>query len=170
MIDIVIAEEPDDVTEVAWLFREYEAWHTDKQCFVGFDKELALLPRPYVMPDGVLLLAKVGEEGRAAGCIALSRLDDERCEMRRLYVRPAFRGQGVGRALVMAVAANAGTLGYRALRLQTLPTMEEARGLYNSMGFAPIAAPSDTYAPGRLHLELPLPAAPADEADLRVIA
>jgi len=156
VIAIRYAETASDVDAAAALFREYETWHTDKQCFVGFERELAALPFPYVAPDGALFVAAT-EETDAAGCVALARVRPGVGEMRRLYVRPAFRGRGIGGRLVEAVVAAAESLGCGVLRLQTLPSMEDALRLYRHMGFTPIPAPENAMS-GRIYLELPLPA------------
>lgn len=118
----------DDLDVVRTLFREYAASLDLEPHFRGFDRELAELPYE------VLLVASV--DGEPVGCVALRRLDDETCEMKRMFVRPAARGTGAGRALATASLERARALGYRTMRLDTLPSRLEAAGaLYRSLGF-----------------------------------
>ncbi len=147
-------EDAADLELVRVLFREYEAGVGAPQCFVGFETELAALPGDYGLPGGALLLAWV--DGAPAGCVALKALGGRMGEMKRLYVRPAFRAFGLGRRLVEAVIGEAKAAGCRALRLDTLPSMAAAQALYRDMGFQPIGAYSDT--PSALHFELRLAA------------
>ncbi len=129
--------EPGHLAAVAALFREYAAALDVDLCFQGFEQELAELPGAYAPPQGTLLLAR-GEDGAALGCGALRPLDASACEMKRLYVRPEARGTGLGRALVAAVVAEATRLGYREIKLDTLPQLKEAIALYRDFGFQPI--------------------------------
>lgn len=122
------------------LFREYASGLGVDLCFQGFEQELASLPGDYAEPRGVLLLALV--DGAPAGCAGLRPLPDvdypNACEMKRLYVRRAFRGFGLGRALTQAVLEQAARGGYSTLLLDTLDDMEAARGLYESLGFSEV--------------------------------
>ena len=124
------------LNDVRALFREYADSLGVDLCFQNFEKELANLPGDYAPPSGRLLVAV--EDARLAGCVALRRVDDQICEMKRLYVRPAYRGAGLGRKLAEAVMAAARDTGYCKMRLDTLPAMKEAIKLYHSLGFVEI--------------------------------
>ena len=104
--------------------------------FQGIEQELADFPDAYEPPSGRVLLALV--DGEPVGCVAIKRLEGEICELKRLYVRPAGRGAGLGRRLTEAAIDCARELGYRSMRLDTLPSMEAARALYRALGFAEI--------------------------------
>jgi putative acetyltransferase len=138
MIQIIQAETPEQIEDARKLFREYEAWLGLDLCFQGFEEELANLPGKYAKPDGRLFLASVDE--RTAGCIALRKLEEEICEMKRLYVRDEFRGLGLGKTLIEKLIAEARRAGYKKMRLDTLPDkMAKAVKLYESHGFRQIA-------------------------------
>jgi GNAT superfamily N-acetyltransferase len=136
------------------LFREYAAWLAVDLCFQGFDAELANLPGAYALPRGRLLLAIKGEV--AAGCVAVRPLDENVCEMKRLFVSPAFRGQGLGRRLAERVIDEARTAGYATIRLDTLPRMHDAIRLYRFLGFTPCPAYYETPLSDTIFMELPL--------------
>jgi len=136
------------------LFLEYAAAIGVDLEYQGFAAELAALPSPYVPPHGALLIAKIN--GDTAGCIALRRFDEQTGEMKRLYVRPAFRNWGLGKHLIGEVVQTARRAGYAALRLDTLPSMTAAQALYRALGFFEIAAYNDSHLPGTRFYELKL--------------
>ena len=122
-----------DLEGVRGLFREYSKIVASAICFQSFERELAELPGSYAPPGGTLLLALV--ENRLAGCVALRPLDRTAGEMKRLYIRPEFQGLGLGRALTEHVVDEARRIGYTWLRLDTLPHLERAVRMYQTMGF-----------------------------------
>ena len=154
MVTLIQADTTEHIGQVRELFKEYAASLGVDLCFQNFAGELAELPGDYAPPDGRLLVALQGTD--LAGCVALRKIDDETCEMKRLYVRPGFRGSGVGRTLVNAIVAEARTIGYQRMRLDTLPQMKEAIALYLSLGFHPISAYRHNPIPGALFLEMSL--------------
>lgn len=150
-MEIVQATGSGDVERARELFREYETSLGVDLCFQGFEQELAGLPGAYAPPSGRLLLAF--DDARPAGCVALRPLGAGTCEMKRLYVRPDFRGRRVGRLLAERVLAEARAIGYARMRLDTLPSMKEAIALYRALGFAEIAPYYANPVPGALFME-----------------
>jgi putative acetyltransferase len=151
---IILAGTPEQIKRVGTLFREYADATGACECFEGFGKEIAGLPGPYRPPTGQLLLAELA--GRSAGCVALRKLDDGISEMKRLFVRPPFRGRSLGRQLAEAIITEARRIGYRAMRLDTLSLMVAARALYQSLGFRAIPRYNDNPGDGVIYLELRL--------------
>jgi ribosomal protein S18 acetylase RimI-like enzyme len=139
-IDIVPPRTAAEIDALREIFREYAASLKVDLCFQDFDEELRTLPGEYDEPRGTLLLARV--DGQIGGCCALRPLDSvdypNACEMKRLYVRPAFRGLGLGRQLAEAIMDAARVGGYATVLLDTLDDMEAARTLYEDVGFVEI--------------------------------
>jgi len=150
------ARSPGQVEMIRQLFREYaDAIGVDLE-YQGFSAELAALPAPYLPPQGALLIAST--DAAIAGCVALRRLDAHAGEMKRLYVRPPFRGAGLGRQLIERVTVAAREAGYAELRLDTLPSMIAAQDLYRKLGFRQIAAYNQHHPPGTRFYALTLSA------------
>jgi GNAT superfamily N-acetyltransferase len=142
----------EEIAAAAILFREYADWLGIDLSFQGFEAELAGLPGKYAPPTGELMLA-YSPEGDALGCAAVRPLEGRAvCEMKRLYVRPAARGLGIGAALVAAVIGAAEQLGYGEMKLDTLPSMSEALALYLRFGFLEIPAYYHNPVPGTVYL------------------
>ncbi|MFL5253191.1 MAG: GNAT family N-acetyltransferase [Rhodopila sp.] len=148
------AASADDIAAVAALLRAYADSLEVDLGYQDFARELAGLPGKYAPPHGALLLAR-DALGQPAGCVALRPLDvDGVCEVKRLFVAPAGRGSGLGRALVEAVIAAAKRTGYREMRLDTLPSMQAAQALYEAMGFVATAPYYNTPVKGTRFLAL----------------
>jgi len=136
-MDLIQAETRTHVGVARQLFKEYSAGLGIDLCFQNFQKELDELPGAYAPPTGRLLLAMT--HGEAVGCVALRKITAEICEMKRLYVRPEFRGTGLGLKLAKAIISAGRELDYRRMRLDTLPgKMERAIRMYRSLGFKEI--------------------------------
>jgi len=140
------------IESVRALFQEYWTSFAFTPCFQSFDSELATLPGKYAPPNGRLLLATIG--GEPAGCVALRRFDQTRGEVKRLYVRPQFRGSGLGKALMNALAAEARGIGYSELIADTIPkVMATALAMYERLGFEHMEPYSDE-TPEAQHIRL----------------
>src|SRR6266516_34287 len=136
-LSLAQAEAPTQIAHARELFLEYAQSLGFSLCFQNFDKELAELPGEYVPPDGRLLLAEY--EGQLAACVALHKLEPGICEMKRLYLRPQFRGKGLGRQLADRIIAEARQIGYQRIRLDTVePVMKDAVEMYRKIGFQEI--------------------------------
>ena len=148
-------ESPAQIAQARELFLEYAQSLGFSLCFQSFDQELASLPGDYAQPQGRLLLAT--REGVTAGCVALHPLRDGICEMKRLYVRPQFRGQGLGKQLADEIIREARAIGYTLLRMDTVAAvMPEAVAMYRKMGFHEIAPYRPNPIEGALYMELTL--------------
>lgn len=157
---LIQAQSAAEVRCARELFEEYAAWLGLNLCFQNFEKELAELPGEYVPPSGRLFLAI--ENDQIAGCVALRKIDggksgDSVCEMKRLYVRPAFRGTGLGRTLAETIIQAARKIGYARMRLDTLPgKMDRAIAMYGSLGFKNIEPYYNNPVEGAAFMELEL--------------
>lgn len=179
MFRTIPAESDHAVRMASMLFREYAASLGVDLSFQEFEHEVATLPGDYAPPSGRLFLALGDDPGGSraeladalqlspatwespaphgvAGCVALRKFDAERCEMKRLYVRPQFRGKGLGKELAETIIRAAREIGYQAILLDTLPQMTKAQQLYRHLGFREIPAYRHNPVPGSLYFELPL--------------
>jgi GNAT superfamily N-acetyltransferase len=155
MLSIIQAETAEEIENARILFREYESWLGLDLCFQGFEGELANLPGKYAQPEGRLYLARY--DGELAGCIAMRKLDDGVCEMKRLFVRDDFRGRRIGVELIERLIADAREIGYERMRLDTFPPkMDKAVSLYETHGFVPIPPYYENPNDGVLFMELSL--------------
>jgi len=140
MVQLIEAITPEAIEQARRLFREHEAEFAssiqDSLCFQRFDDEVADLPGKYARPTGRLILAIVS--GQPVGCVGLRDLGEGASEMKRLFVQPRHRGQKLGAALIQHVMNAAREEGYRWIRLDTVPEMDQAIRVYRSMGFQPI--------------------------------
>jgi putative acetyltransferase len=155
VVKISQAESSEHIAQARDLFLEYAQSLGFSLCFQNFDKEVADLPGKYAPPDGRLLLAEFDSE--FAGCVACRKLDDRICEMKRLFVRPQFRGKGLGRALADRLISEARQIGYTHMRLDTVePVMKDAVAMYRRFGFHEIAPYCENPIAGALYMELQL--------------
>jgi ribosomal protein S18 acetylase RimI-like enzyme len=158
LLELSTPSRPEEIETVRELFREYAQALGVDLCFQHFDRELASLPGEYAPPRGALLLARA--DGEPAGCCALRPLDSadypNAAEMKRLYVRKAFRGTGLGRELAEAALAAAREAGYSCVLLDTLNDMEAARALYEDLGFKDVPPYYHNPIPGAHYLKVDL--------------
>ena len=152
MLNIAPVTSADDLPDIRMLFREYAGLVAEALCFQNFDQELEALPGQYAPPGGVLLIAR--DADKAAGCVALRRLDDATGEVKRMYVRDAYRGSGLGRKLAAAVIEEAKKRKYSRVVLDTLPKLAPAIALYRDLGFRETAPYLASPTPGALCFEL----------------
>jgi putative acetyltransferase len=137
-MELIQASSTEEVQQAKLLFEEYASWVEISLCFQNFDQEVANLPGDYAPPSGRLFLAI--EDEKVMGCVALRKIGEGIGEMKRLYVRPEFRGRGLGRTLTEKLIAEAKQIGYTSLRLDTLPgKMDQAIAMYRALGFKEIA-------------------------------
>jgi putative acetyltransferase len=154
-LNMTQAESPDQIAQARELFLEYAQSLGFSLCFQNFDRELAGLPGDYAPPGGRLLLAEY--RGQLAGCVALHQLAPGVCEMKRLYLRPQFRGKGLGHVLAETVIAAARSTSCRRMRLDTVePVMPNAVAMYRRLGFKEIEPYCDNPIEGALYMELEL--------------
>jgi GNAT superfamily N-acetyltransferase len=157
MLRIVPALSEAAISQARNLFREYGTTPGVVACLADFERERASLPGLYASPAGRLLLAfEESAEGfdEAVGCAALRKWESDACEMKRLYVQPAFRGKGAGRELVRSLIAEARSMGCKKMLLDTLPSLKESHELYRTLGFREISAYMKNPIPGALFFEL----------------
>lgn len=153
-IRVIPAKTTPELASVRKLFREYADSLGFDLDFQNFDQEMRSFPRGYSPPEGRLLLAMCGRH--EAGCVGLRRSGRGICEMKRLFVRDGFRGRGIGKLLAEAVVKEARDAGYTRMRLDTVASMEEARGIYIKMGFRKIPPYRHNPIPGAIFMELEL--------------
>jgi ribosomal protein S18 acetylase RimI-like enzyme len=152
---LIQAKSPEEIQQVRELFEEYVAWLGINLCFQNFDQEVAELPGDYAPPCGRLVLASENDE--VAGCVALRKIGEDVSEMKRLYVRPRFRGTGLGRTLTENLIQEARSIGYKRMRLDTLPgKMDRAISMYRRLGFRDIEPYYHNPVKGAAFMELKL--------------
>lgn len=153
-MELIQAVTKEQINIAKDLFLEYAKSLDFELCFQDFDKELTELPGEYSPPDGRLFLVKLDD--KFAGCIALRKLEQGICEMKRLYVRPEFRGLSIGKKLAYKLVEEAKAIGYKKMRLDTVPSMQTAQKLYYAMGFKEIQPYRTNPVPGVKYMELEL--------------
>ncbi len=158
MLKIVPVKAGEDLHQIRLLFEEYAASLDFNLGFQNFEEELANLPGDYAPPKGRLLLALWDDQ--VAGCVGLRKINQQGCEMKRLYVRPQFRRLEIGKILAGEIIEEAKKIGYTWMRLDTVPSMKEARTLYESLGFKKIPPYRHNPIAGAVFLELELGASP----------
>ncbi len=154
LLQIATAVSHEDLEAIQRLLLEYWELLALPPTFQGFATEVKALPGKYAQPSGRLALARI--DGEPAGCIALRPIDSQRCEAKRLFVRPSFRGQGIGRELLHWIIAEARNAGYAELMGDTLPSMSEALAMYQRLGFREVGPYSAEATPGAIYLSLRL--------------
>lgn len=153
-LEITYANGVPDMEHIRSLFTEYQEWLGVDLCFQGFDEEMILLPGKYAHPRGCLLLARYGD--RIAGGVGMWPLAEDICEMKRLYVRPSWRGRGLGKKLALAIIEEGRKRRYQTMRLDTLSHLKEAVALYRTLGFVDTAPYYDNPLEGVRYQELRL--------------
>lgn len=155
MYEILPADNAELMEEVRRLFLDYEKWLNVDLCFQGFEKEVNSLPGKYAPPEGRLYIVKM--DGKYIGCIALRKIDDGICEMKRLYLTEDARGKGIGNKLIELIIQDAKNIGYKKMRLDTIKEkMPKAVSLYESHGFHKIEQYYNNPNPHTLFMELDL--------------
>ena len=158
MLKIIPVKTEEGLHQIRLLFEEYAASLDFNLSFQNFEEELANLPGDYAPPQGHLLLALWRDQ--IAGCVALRKINQEQCEMKRLYVRPQFRSLEIGKGLAREIIEEAKKIGYSGMRLDTVPSMKRARDLYESLGFRRIPPYRHNPIRGAVFLELQLSTSP----------
>jgi len=153
-LEFVTADTDEKIKQIKTLFLEYQRSLGIDLCFQDFNRELAELPGEYAVPAGRLYLLKY--EGKLAGCAALRKMKNGICEMKRLYVKPEYRGLKLGRRAAEQIIRDAGQIGYKTMRLDTLLSMKEAISLYKSLGFREIEPYRFNPVEGTVYMELSL--------------
>lgn len=155
MYEIIAVNNNELIEETRLLFREYEKWLNVSLCFQGFEEELISLPDKYAAPEGRLYILKYNDN--FSGCIALRKIEDDICEMKRLYLKEDIRGKGIGKELVEKIIKDAKDIGYKKMRLDTIKEkMPNAVSMYERYGFVEIEPYYHNPNPHTLYMELDL--------------